>query len=389
MQFSALLVAAGRGLRAGGGTPKQYRMLAGVSVLRRAVACFLGHPGLCRLAVVINPDDRAFYDTAIAGLSEARLAPPVTGGATRAASVHRGLEALARLEPAERPVLIHDSARPFLRRPVIDGVLHALGSAEGAFPALPVVDALWATRDGHADEPRRRDGLFRAQTPQGFRLDAILEAHRRHGLAADDDVAIARAAGLSVAIAPGCEQNFKITTAADFARAEAALEASMETRTGTGFDVHKFGPGNHVMLGGLAIPHDRGFVAHSDGDVLLHALTDAVFGALAEGDIGQWFPPSDPQWKDATSDIFLDHAVTRMAARGGRLVHADCTVICERPKIGPYADTMRSRIAQIMRTQTGRVSVKATTSEKLGFTGRGEGIAAMATVTLSMPAEAA
>lgn len=389
MQFSALLVAAGRGLRAGGGTPKQYRPLAGIAVLRRAVDCFLCHRGLRRLAVVINPDDTPLYEAALNGVEDSRLTPPVQGGATRAASVHRGLEALAASQPADQPVLIHDAARPFLRPTLIDGVLTALDTAEGAFPALPVVDALWAGRDGHADEARRRDGLFRAQTPQGFRLASILNAHRQLGHAADDDVAIARAAGLSVAIAPGCEQNFKITTAADFARAEAVLETVMETRNGTGFDVHKFGPGNHVMLGGVAIPHDHGFVAHSDGDVLLHALTDAVFGAIAEGDIGQWFPPSDPQWKDATSDIFLDRAVARVSERGGRIVHADCTVICERPKIGPYADSMRTRIAQIMRTQTGRVSVKATTSEKLGFTGRGEGIAAMATVTVALPAEAA
>ncbi|MEL6236026.1 MAG: 2-C-methyl-D-erythritol 2,4-cyclodiphosphate synthase [Pseudomonadota bacterium] len=395
MRFSALLVAAGRGLRAGGGVPKQYRPLAGVSVLRRSMTCFLRHPDLARLAVVINPDDRGLYDTALGTLSDQRVAPPVAGGPTRAASVREGLEALARSEPKTRPVLIHDAARPFLRVPVIDAVLAALARADGAFPALPLVDALWAGRDGLAQAPRRREGLFRAQTPQGFRLDAILNAHRTHGSAADDDVAIARAAGLGVAIAPGCEENFKITNAADFIRAEAALEVAMargtgmlnETRTGSGYDVHRFGPGDHVMLGGVAVPHDQGFVAHSDGDVLLHALTDAIFGALAEGDIGQWFPPSDRQWRGAASAIFLAKAAERLESRGGRVLHADCTLICERPKIGPHAAAIRSSIAGLLSLSEGRVSVKATTTEKLGFTGRSEGIAAMATATISLPAE--
>ncbi|HEU0223102.1 MAG TPA: bifunctional 2-C-methyl-D-erythritol 4-phosphate cytidylyltransferase/2-C-methyl-D-erythritol 2,4-cyclodiphosphate synthase [Paracoccaceae bacterium] len=385
MEFAALVVAGGRGLRAGGGTPKQYRVLGGQPLIRHAVARFLAHPGLGRLLVVIHPEDRALYGDALRGIEDPRLAPPVAGGATRPKSVRAGLEALATSPSAPPLVLIHDGARPLVSAQVIDGVLEALSSHAGAFPALPVVDALWEAEGGLARAPRPRAGLWRAQTPQGFRLAEILAAHRAHRGEADDDVAIARAAGLAVAVTPGAEENFKITGGEDFARAARLLEGGMEYRTGQGFDVHRFGEGDHVTLGGVRIPHDCGVVAHSDGDVALHAITDALFGALAEGDIGRWFPPAEPRWRGAASSIFLAKAAERMAARGGRVVHVDCTLVCERPKIAPHAEAMRANIAAILGIGAERVSIKATTSERLGFTGRGEGIAALATATVALP----
>jgi 2-C-methyl-D-erythritol 4-phosphate cytidylyltransferase/2-C-methyl-D-erythritol 2,4-cyclodiphosphate synthase len=384
MQFSALVVAAGRGLRAGGGVPKQYRDLAGRPVLRRTVECFLAHPGLGRLCLVIHPDDAGLCADALGGLEDERIMPPVPGGDTRQASVRAGLEALA-LAPGVPPfVLIHDAARPFVTGDVIDGVLEGLSAHPGAFPALPVVDALWRGSEGLAGEPQPRGGLWRAQTPQGFRLGDILAAHRAHPGAADDDVAIARRAGLTVAVTRGAEGNFKLTDAQDFQRAEAGLGRQVEYRTGQGFDVHRFRDGDHVTLGGVRIPHDRGLDAHSDGDVVLHALTDALFGAIVEGDIGQWFPSSDPQWRGAASTVFLGKAAERVAARGGRVTHCDCTVICERPRVAAHAPAMRANIAATLGIGADRVSVKATTSERLGFTGRGEGIAAFATATVAL-----
>jgi 2-C-methyl-D-erythritol 4-phosphate cytidylyltransferase / 2-C-methyl-D-erythritol 2,4-cyclodiphosphate synthase len=389
LDFTALIMAAGRGSRAGGGLPKQYRALGGRTVLARALARFLAHPGLDRIAVVIHPDDAALYDAATAGTDDARLLDPVAGGDTRARSVRLGLEALARSDPPPGLVLIHDAARPFVSAPVIDGVLAALAGHDAALPALTLADALWKGEAGRAERPMPRDGMFRAQTPQGFRFAAILAAHRAHQGAADDDAAIARAAGLAVALTPGAEENFKITSAADFARAERHLEGLMETRIGQGFDVHGYGPGDHVMLGGVRIAHEKGVTAHSDGDVVLHALTDALFGALAEGDIGQWFPPSDPQWRGAASRAFLARAAERVAARGGRLVHADCTIVCEAPRIGPHATAMREAIAAILCIALDRVSIKATTSEGMGFTGRGEGLAALAVATILLPSDRA
>jgi 2-C-methyl-D-erythritol 4-phosphate cytidylyltransferase / 2-C-methyl-D-erythritol 2,4-cyclodiphosphate synthase len=386
MRVAGLIVAAGRGTRLGTALPKQYQALGRETVLARAVAAMLAHPGVGRVIVAIHPGDGARYAAATAGLDDARLGPPVPGGATRSASVLAGLEALAAWAP--EGVLIHDAARPFLGRGVIDRVLAALAEAEGACPALPVVDALWASADGAAVAPVPRDGLMRAQTPQGFRFAAILAAHRAHRGEAADDVAVARAAGLTVRLVPGEERAFKITTAEDLARARAmARDASgegngMDVRTGNGFDVHAFGPGEAVTLCGVRVPHDRGLVGHSDADVGLHAITDAIFGALAEGDIGQWFPPSDPQWKGAASEIFLAKAVERAGARGFRIAHIDCTLVCERPKIGPHAEAMRAAVAGIAGIDADRVSVKATTSERLGFTGREEGIAALATATL-------
>ena len=383
MKTAGLIVAAGRGQRLGGEQPKQYRMLGSYPVLRHAVEALLAHRGVDVLRVVINPQDRPLYDAALAGLEDPRLGPPIAGGETRAASVRAGLEALAGEAPDA--VLIHDAARPFLPREIVTAVLSALDAAEAVLPALPLVDALWEAEDGFADRPARRDRRWRAQTPQGFRFAGILAAHRAQDGAAADDAEVARAAGIKVRLVPGDEANFKITTAADLERARARMGGAMDIRTGNGFDVHAFGPGDRVTLCGVAIPFERGLVGHSDADVGMHALTDAIFGALAEGDIGQWFPPSEPAWKGAASEIFLRKAVGRSAERGFSVSHLDCTLVCEAPKIGPHAPAMRQRLAEIAGISPERISVKATTSERLGFTGRGEGIAALATATLVRP----
>jgi 2-C-methyl-D-erythritol 4-phosphate cytidylyltransferase/2-C-methyl-D-erythritol 2,4-cyclodiphosphate synthase len=394
MTTAALIVAGGRGSRAGDGPPKQYRAIAGVSVIARTLALFDAAPLVERLCVVLGAGDRALFEAATAGLTLKTPLMLATGGAHRAESVRKGLEALAGLAAdAPERVLIHDAARPFTAPAVIDAVIAALADAPGACASAPVVDTLRREEDGACGPVTPREGMWRAQTPQGFRFADILAAHRAHGDAgATDDAEIARRAGLRVALVESDEDNFKITRVADFARAErllAAREGTMlETRMGVGFDVHRFGAGDHVMLCGVRVPHDRGFVAHSDGDVALHALTDAVMGALALGDIGRWFPPSDPQWKGAASDQFLAKAVALCAERGFRPVALDVTIICERPKIGPHAEAMRARIAEIAGVGVERVSVKATTSEGLGFTGRGEGIAAQAAATFAGPAGA-
>ena len=376
MTAGAVIVAAGRGLRAGGGIPKQWRMLAGKSVAERSLAAFRAAPGIGPIVLVIHPDDR---DTA-ALLAEGGGTLLAEGGDTRDASVRAGLEALE--GSGIRHVLIHDVARPLVSQTVIASVLTALETAEGAAPALPVTDALWRGEEARVTGTADRAGLWRAQTPQGFRLDTILAAHRAHPGGALDDVAVARAAGIEVAIVPGAEENLKITGAEDFARAERILGASMDIRTGSGFDVHRFGPGDHVVLCGVSVPHDRALQGHSDADVGMHALTDAIYGALAEGDIGRHFPPSDPRWRGAASRIFLDHAVGLAGGRGYRLSNADVTLICERPKIGPHAADMQRELARIAGVSADRIGVKATTSERLGFTGRGEGIGALASATL-------
>ena len=374
----ALIVAAGRGHRAGGGLPKQYRRLGGVSVLRRTVELFLAHPRVDAVRVVIQTDDRALYDAAVAGFD---LGVPIAGGATRQESVRLGLEAIE-----GDLVLIHDAARPFIAHDVIDRVLDALERNDGAVPALAVTDSL--RRGGtHIDAEVDRDGLFRVQTPQGFRLEAIRAAHRAIRVEATDDAAVLRAAGGRVVLVEGDEGNMKLTTEGDFARAEARLTAAMTSRTGMGLDVHRFGPGDHVWLCGIAVPHSHGVIGHSDGDVGLHALTDALLGAIGDGDIGQHFPPTDAQWQGAASERFLAHAAERVTARGGRIDHVDITIIAERPKVGPHRDVMRQRIADILRLPVAAVSVKATTTETLGFTGRGEGIAAQAVATVRLPSE--
>ncbi len=381
--IAVILVAAGRGSRMGGGVPKQWRALAGEPVLAQTIGAFRA-AGLSRILLVIHPDDRA--------LAERLGLPLVEGGASRTASVRSAMESLAADPPAR--VLIHDGARPLVPQGVIAGVLAALDHAPAAAPALALSDALWRGEAGFVSATPLRDGLYRAQTPQGFHFAPLLAAYRSHPQDALDDVAIARAAGMPVAITEGSEDNLKLTYPIDFIRAERLLQerqiiksqtlkgALMDIRTGNGFDVHAFTEGDHCWLCGVRVPHGHGLLGHSDADVGMHALTDAIYGALAEGDIGRHFPPSDPQWKGAASDIFLRHAAERARARGFRLTHCDVTLICERPKIGPHADAMQAALAGILGVEPGRVSVKATTSERLGFTGREEGIAAIATATL-------
>lgn len=369
---AVIIVAAGRGTRAGSAEPKQWRALGGRTILSRSVAAFAGYR---RIVLVLDPDDMA------RGLAEFRgRVTLIGGGATRAMSVRNALESLA--SSGMTRVLIHDGARPLVSPALIDRVAAALDHAPAAAPALTVTDALWTGAGGRVTGTAPRAGLFRAQTPQGFHFPAILDAHRAHAGDAADDVEIALAAGLDVAIVEGEEENIKITWPADFARAERMLKGTMDIRTGNGFDVHAFTEGDHVMLCGVKVPHGRGLLGHSDADVGMHALTDAIYGALAEGDIGRHFPPSDPQWKGAASHIFLSHAAALVRDKGYALSNADITLICERPKIGPHAIDMAAALARIMGVEPDRISVKATTSERLGFTGREEGIAALATVTL-------
>lgn len=375
MTTAAILVAAGRGQRAGGGVPKQWRPLAGLQVADWTLAAFRD-AGLDHIVLILSPDDPTGWET-FSDAPDLILAP---GGADRAASVISGLNALAAL--GVEKVLIHDIARPCVHPRTIRKVIDALDHAPGAAPGLAVTDALWVGTDGAVTGTQDRSMLFAAQTPQGFRFDAILAAHRAHPGGAADDVEVARAAGLDVRIIPGNADNLKITRPEDFQRAERILRGKMDVRLGNGYDVHRFGPGQSVILCGVEIPFDRGLQGHSDADVGMHAVTDAIYGALAEGDIGRHFPPSDPQWKGAASEIFLRHAAELAATRGFTLSNVDCTLVCEHPKIGPHAAAMQSEMSRILGIEVGRVSVKATTSERLGFTGRGEGIAALATATL-------
>jgi 2-C-methyl-D-erythritol 4-phosphate cytidylyltransferase/2-C-methyl-D-erythritol 2,4-cyclodiphosphate synthase len=377
MTVAAIIVAAGRGTRAGGEVPKQWQALRGRPVLAVTLAALAG--AVDRLVVVIHPEDRARAEAALPGVAL------VDGAATRAGSVLRGLEALT--GQGVKRVLIHDAARPLVSRPLIARMIAALDGAVAAAPGVAVTDALWRAEGGLVAGTQDRTGLWRAQTPQAFRYDAILAAHRAHPGGAADDVEVARVAGLDVVLVEGDEDNLKLTWPGDLDRAARIMaeRAGMDIRMGNGFDVHAFGPGDHVWLCGVMVPHKAGLVGHSDADVGMHALTDAIYGALAEGDIGQHFPPSDPQWKGAASEIFLRHAAARVAARGFRLTHADVTLICERPKVGPHAVAMRAALAAILGVDSDRVSVKATTSERLGFTGREEGIAALATATLVTP----
>ncbi len=374
--YAVLITAAGRGTRAGGDMPKQWRDLGGASVLARTIAAFAG---AARIVVTLHPDDMA------RGLAEfGGKVTLIAGGETRAQSVLAGLESLE--GSGITHVLIHDGARPLVTAEVTQGVIAALeAGAPAAAPALAVTDALWRAEDGLVTGTADRTGLYRAQTPQGFALDAILAAHRAFPEGAADDVELAMRAGLPVRVTQGSENNLKLTWPQDFARARRIMEHDMsltDIRLGNGFDVHAFGPGDHVWLCGVKIDHEKGLVGHSDADVGLHTLTDAIYGAMAEGDIGRHFPPSDPQWKGAASDIFLRHAVELAASKGFAIGNVDVTLICEFPKIGPHAGAMQARLAEILRIEPARISVKATTSERLGFTGRGEGIAAIATATL-------
>jgi 2-C-methyl-D-erythritol 4-phosphate cytidylyltransferase/2-C-methyl-D-erythritol 2,4-cyclodiphosphate synthase len=383
---AVVLVAAGRGLRAGAGGPKQYREIGGVPVIFRAMEAFSRHPDVFAVQPVVNTDDSAMFTAAVAGLKHEA---PTNGGATRQASVLAGLEALAKHKPDI--VLIHDAARPFVSAGVISRSIEAATRTGAAIPVVPVTDTIKVTGEsGNVEDTPDRARLRIAQTPQSFRFDVILEAHRR--AAKDgrsdftDDAAIAEWAGLTVATFEGDVANMKLTTPEDFVREEARLASLLgDIRTGTGYDVHAFGEGDHVMICGVRVPHTKGFLAHSDGDVGLHALVDAILGALADGDIGSHFPPTDARWKGAPSDQFLKYAIERVTQRGGRVANLEVTMICERPKIGPLRDTMRARIANISGVDISRVAVKATTSERLGFTGREEGIAATASATIRLP----
>lgn len=376
----ALVVAAGRGSRFGGDMPKQWRDLGGRPVLRHSLAAFAAHPGIDAVRAVIHPDDRLHFDAAAAGLG---CDEPIHGGATRQDSVRLGLEAVAALRPDL--VLIHDGARPFIDGGVISRVIAALTDHAGAIPALPVHDTLKLGNAGVIAATVPRDGLFRAQTPQGFRYPEILAAHRAAaGSELTDDAAVAERAGLAVALVAGSEDNVKITTAADLTRASGRLGGAAEVRVASGFDVHRFTAGQQVILCNLQIPHDAGLEGHSDADVALHALTDALLGTIAAGDIGHHFPPTDPRWKGADSAVFLAHAGTLVRALGGDIVHLDLTIVCERPKIGPHRAAMAARVAEILDIAEHRVSIKATTTEGLGFTGRREGIAAQATATVNL-----
>lgn len=376
MSNAAIIVAAGRGTRAGGPVPKQWQSLAGRRVIDWTISAFVAAPGIDRIVLVLHPGDMDQI-TPQPGLET------VAGGATRAQSVRNGLEALA--DQGVEHVLIHDVARACVTTSSINDILLSLNDNTACAPAVPVSDALWVGHGDVVSGTQDRSGLFRAQTPQAFRFDQILAAHRRFEGDPADDVEVARAAGIAVTILPGDEDNLKITTPGDFARAEKILRGQMDIRTGSGYDVHRFGPGDHVVLCGVTVAHDRSLQGHSDADVGMHALTDALYGAMAEGDIGQHFPPSDPQWKGAESDIFLRHAVGLVREKGFSISNVDVTLICEFPKIGPHATDMRAALSAIMDLEVGRISVKATTSERLGFTGRGEGIAAMATATLVRP----
>jgi 2-C-methyl-D-erythritol 4-phosphate cytidylyltransferase/2-C-methyl-D-erythritol 2,4-cyclodiphosphate synthase len=386
LKTAAIIVAAGRGLRAGAGGPKQYRMIGGRSVISRAMEPFCNHPQVFAVQPITNPDDIAVFNEAV---SDLRYHVPANGGATRQASVHAGLEALA--DHAPDIVLIHDAARPFVTPALIERAIAAAQITGAAVPGVAVTDTIKQVNEaGHVEATPDRARLRSAQTPQAFRFDVILEAHRRAAKEGrddfTDDAALAEWAGLTVATFEGDLANMKLTTPEDFIREEARLAASLgDIRMGTGYDVHAFGDGDHLMICGVRVPHTRGFLAHSDGDVGLHALVDAILGALADGDIGSHFPPTDPQWKGAASDKFLKYAVDRVIARGGRIANLEVTLICERPKIGPLRDAMRAKISEISGVALSRVAVKATTSERLGFTGREEGIAATAAATIRLP----
>ncbi len=379
----AIVVSAGRGHRFGGGTPKQYLSLAGRPVARHALQSFLCHPLVDSVRPVIHPGDVDLFSAAASGLETME---PVFGGATRQESVLLGLESLTDINP-ER-VLIHDAARPFISEEVISSVLGALKKYPGALPALAVSDTLKrAGEEGQVEGTVERSGLWRAQTPQGFRFKDILEAHRRFkGEELTDDAAVAEKAGLAVALVAGSEDNVKITTKDGLARAEKLLApegAVRESRSGMGVDAHRFGPGDHVILCGVRIPFKFGLEGHSDADAGLHALTDALLGAAGAGDIGDHFPPSDPQWRGAASDVFLKLAGELTSERGGAVANLDVTLICEEPRIGPYRAAMVDRIAEILGIAKERVNIKATTTEKMGFTGRGEGIAAQAIASVT------
>jgi 2-C-methyl-D-erythritol 4-phosphate cytidylyltransferase/2-C-methyl-D-erythritol 2,4-cyclodiphosphate synthase len=386
VKVAAVVVAAGRGLRAGGDLPKQYRLILGEPMIRPILAALARHNGISAVQPVIHGDDAALFKAAVAGLD---LLPAVHGGASRQASVRAGLQALERHRPDL--VLVHDAARPFASDALITRAISAAGTSGAAVPVIAVADTVKTVdATGYVTGTIDRGHLRMVQTPQGFGFASLLDAHQRATAAGrddfTDDAALAEWAGLKVTTFEGEAGNVKVTTNDDFSRAEVAkLAALSDVRTGFGFDVHQFGDGDHVTLGGVRIPHGRGLSGHSDADVVLHALVDAILGALSEGDIGVHFPPTDARWRGASSDRFFAFAVDRVRARGGRIAHLDVTIVCEAPRIGPHRDQMRTRIAELAGIPIERVGVKATTSEKMGFTGRGEGMAAFANATVRLP----
>lgn len=383
MTFSAVIVAAGSGTRAGPGQAKQWRSLGGKPVLRWSVESFLA-AGAAEIVVVTTDDGALFLPEALEGLRGWKAA---RGGATRALSVQAGLSALSD-RPSDEPVLVHDAARPFLARNTVESLLSALAGNDGAIPALPVADTLKQATPGAPLTTTSREGLWRAQTPQAFKRSALVSAYAAWSGESEptDDAQVVEATGRRVAIAPGDPLLMKLTYPEDFAMAERLAGAARITRIGQGFDAHRWGPGDSVWLCGVEISHDETLIGHSDADAGLHALTDALLGAVGEGDIGDHFPPTDPQWKGAASDKFLIHAVELVRARGGVIINVDVTLICERPKIKPHRAAMRERLAAILSLPLERVSVKATTTEQMGFTGRGEGLAAQAVVAVETPA---
>jgi 2-C-methyl-D-erythritol 4-phosphate cytidylyltransferase / 2-C-methyl-D-erythritol 2,4-cyclodiphosphate synthase len=390
---AALIVAAGRGARAADedGRPKQYCPIGGVPMIARTIAAFAAHPSVDEILVVIHPDDETLYEAASHPYAR-RLRKPVPGGARRQDSVRAGLEALASEAPSS--VLIHDAARPFVKAELITRVIESLGAHQGALPCLPVTDTLKWIAQGRVVGTAERDQLWRAQTPQGFKFDAILAAHRAAAKEParefTDDAGVAEWFGLDLALVKGADDNRKLTTAEDLQIADELLRpkgarGAATIRVASGYDVHAFGLGNAVILCGVSIPHPKTLIGHSDADVGLHALTDALLGTVAEGDIGVHFPPSDARWRGAASEVFLKYAAAKVKERCGVIVHVDVTLICEAPRIGPYRDRMRACIASMLGLDVSQVSIKATTNEGLGFIGRGEGIAAMATATVSLP----
>jgi 2-C-methyl-D-erythritol 4-phosphate cytidylyltransferase/2-C-methyl-D-erythritol 2,4-cyclodiphosphate synthase len=386
VRVAAVVVAAGQGVRAGGGVPKQFRRIGGDSMLRRTLSALLQVPAIKAIQPVTRPDDRSLFEEATAGLA---IRPPVQGGATRQASVRAGLEGLEPLCP--EIVLVHDAARPFVSPALIERAIDTARRTGAAIPAVPVADTVKSVDPaGYVTETLDRTRLRLIQTPQAFAFKPLLEAHRRAAAEGrsdfTDDAALAEWAGMRVTVFDGEPGNIKMTNPEDFARMEAMQTAQLgDVRVGTGVDVHAFGPGDHVTIGGVRIAHTQALTGHSDADVGLHALVDALLGALADGDIGSHFPPSDPQWKGASSDRFLTFAVDRVRQRGGIVAHLDLNIVCEAPKIGSHRDAIRGNVARIAGIDAGRVAVKATTSERLGFTGRGEGIVAYATATVRLP----
>ena len=380
-RVAALIVAAGTGTRAGGSVPKQYALVAGKPMIAHSHAAFVGHPRIASVTIAIGPGQEAMLRAAVGDVLH------VSGGATRRESVRAGMEAIAVAGGADF-VLIHDAARPFLSAAVIDRLIDALATSPGAIPVLPVADTL-AQGAGLLGPIVPRDGLNRVQTPQAFHFDVISDAHRRWPGDEDatDDAQMARRYGHDVALVEGDIMLEKVTYPADFAAAEARHQGAMIARSASGYDVHRLEAGEELWLGGVLIPHDKGLSGHSDADVALHAITDALLGTIAAGDIGTHFPPSDPQWRGAASFQFLQHAAHLIAERGGVIDFVDLTLICEAPKIGPHREAMRARIADLLALDADQVSIKATTTERLGFTGRGEGIAAQAMATVRVPAK--